>query len=80
MSPKKQSASKPSFEESMEQLETIVESMEGGDTPLDKLVEKFEAGTIHLKNCQSRLNEAELKIEKLKQTTGETSVESFEEN
>ena len=80
MSAKKQVGSKPSFEKSMDALEAIVESMESGDTPLDKLVEKFEAGTIHLKNCQTHLKEAELKIEKLKQTTAEISVESIEEN
>ena len=80
MSPKKQEEPKPSFEESLEQLETIVESMESGDTPLDELIEKFEAGTKHLKNCQTRLKDAELKIEKLKQTTAEISVEPFESN
>jgi exodeoxyribonuclease VII small subunit len=56
----------PSFEEALEQLETIVEAMESGDVPLADLLAKFEAGNKLLKVCESRLKEAELKIELLK--------------
>lgn len=50
----------------MEQLETIVEAMEAGDVPLADLLSKFEQGNKLLKVCESRLKEAEMKIELLK--------------
>ncbi len=68
----KQTQETPSFEEALEQLEGIIEAMEDGETPLADLVAKFEEGTKLLKYCQSKLNEAELKIEKLNVETGET--------
>jgi exodeoxyribonuclease VII small subunit len=56
----------PSFETALEQLETIVEAMEAGDVPLAELLAKFEQGNQLLKVCESRLKEAEMKIELLK--------------
>jgi len=73
--PKKQE--NPSFEEALERLESIIESMESGDTPLADLVAKFEEGSKLLKMCQGQLKEAELKIEKLNLKNG--VVEQFEE-
>lgn len=67
-----------SFEDALGRLESILESMESGDTPLADLVAKFEEGSNLLKVCQAKLKEAELKIEKLNITTGD--VESFEDD
>ena len=55
-----------SFEDALNQLETIVETMESGDVPLAELLAKFEAGNKLLKVCESRLKDAEMKIELLK--------------
>ncbi len=67
-----------SFEESLEQLEAIVAQMEDGDVPLAELLDQFEAGTKLLKVCEERLKQAELRIEKLKQTKdGKDDFESF---
>ncbi|MCC5022286.1 MAG: exodeoxyribonuclease VII small subunit [Candidatus Synoicihabitans palmerolidicus] len=72
-------AAEPSFEEALAQLETIVDAMEGGDVPLAELLAKFEAGTQLLKQCESRLQHAELKIEQLKQQKdGKVSFANFE--
>lgn len=49
----------------MGRLESLIEAMESGDTPLAELVEKFEEGTKLLKVCRDQLNRAELKIEQL---------------
>jgi exodeoxyribonuclease VII small subunit len=57
---------KLSFEAALSKLETIVESMETGEVPLADLLVKFEDGNRLLKHCESRLKEAELKIEQLK--------------
>lgn len=59
----------PAFEEALEKLETLVESMESGDIPLDSLVAKFEEGTKLLHHCRQRLGEAEQRIEQLRQTS-----------
>lgn len=67
-----------SFEEALKQLESIVETMEGGNVPLDELVAKFEKGTELLRHCQRKLGEAELKVEKLKQASPTLQTEEFE--
>ena len=55
----------PVFEDAIDRLEVIIESMETGDTPLDELIAKFEEGSTLLKACYEKLRTAELKIEKL---------------
>ena len=70
---------KLSFEAALGKLETIVESMESGEVPLAELLAKFEEGTKLLKVCESRLKDAELKIEQLKkQKDGSIVFEKFE--
>lgn len=66
------------FEQALEQLETIVDSMESGDTPLAELLVKFEEGTRLLKLCETRLKDAEMKIEVLKkQKNGAATLADF---
>ncbi len=60
-------AAKLSFEEALEKLESIVSAMESGDTPLAELLAQFEDGNRLLSVCESRLKDAEIKIEQLKQ-------------
>ena len=54
-----------SFEEALKKLEGIVESMESDELPLETLLARFEEGTRLAKICQSKLTEAELKIQQL---------------
>ncbi len=65
------------FEEALAKLETIVDSMENGNIALDALISQFEEGDLLLKYCNKRLNQAELKIEKLKENS-DNSFENFE--
>lgn len=69
---------KPSFETALAQLETIVEAMEAGDVPLAELLAKFEEGNKLLKVCESRLKDAELKIELLKKQKDGVAFTKFE--
>jgi len=69
---------KPSFESALTQLETIVEAMESGDVPLAELLAKFEEGNKLLKVCESRLKDAELKIELLKKQKEGVTFAKFE--
>lgn len=68
----------PDFEETLEHLESIVESMESGDIPLAELVSKFEEGNNLLMTCQKRLKDAELKIDKIKKSKNKLEIEIFD--
>ena len=65
------------FEEALEELESIIDSMESGEIPLRELVEKFERGNQLLALCQKRLKDAELRIEILKKDRDPPQVEEF---
>ena len=63
------------FEDALHRLENIVEAMESQDLPLETLLAKYEEGTKLAQYCQSRLNEAEVRIQELeKSAKGEMSV------
>ena len=65
---------KYSFEELMAYLEQLVSSMERGDMPLEKLLENYEKGSVMLKECRSRLDYFQKKIEVLRKDDGNTGV------
>jgi exodeoxyribonuclease VII small subunit len=63
------------FEEALEKLESIVEAMESAELPLESLLAKYEEGTRLARICQSKLAEAELKIQQLeKNAAGEMKL------
>ncbi len=53
------------FEDAIKRLESIVESMEGQDLPLETLLARYEEGSRLAVVCQDKLTEAELKIQQL---------------
>lgn len=63
------------FEEALKRLESIVESMEGDELPLETLLAKYEEGSRLSKVCQGKLQQAELKIQQLeKSPSGDLTV------
>jgi exodeoxyribonuclease VII small subunit len=66
-----------SFEDALAQLETIVDTMESGEVPLAELMARFEDGTKLLKLCETRLKDAELKIELLKKQSDAVAFAPF---
>jgi exodeoxyribonuclease VII small subunit len=60
-------ASSESFEDSVAQLESIVEEMESDDLPLEKLLVRYEDGAKLVKICGDKLKVAELKVEQLEE-------------
>ncbi|MBW1892217.1 MAG: exodeoxyribonuclease VII small subunit [Deltaproteobacteria bacterium] len=54
--------SKKTFEESMKQLEQIVDELESGNLPLEKALKKFEEGVKLSKACNKKLDEIEQKV------------------
>jgi exodeoxyribonuclease VII small subunit len=70
MTKKSTKTSKPladglSFEASLRRLESIVESLESGDVPLEKAMELYEEGIRLSKVCSEKLRAAELRLKKL---------------
>lgn len=53
---------KPSFEKAIADLEKIVKALESGDLPLEKALEKFEAGITLSRYCSEMLDEAEKRV------------------
>ena len=66
------------FEDALKDLEGIIENLETGEVPLNDLVDQYEQGTKLLKICHERLNEAELKIEKLREKSDQPLFENFD--
>ncbi|MCU7932292.1 MAG: exodeoxyribonuclease VII small subunit [Candidatus Thiodiazotropha sp. (ex Codakia rugifera)] len=52
----------PAFEEAMNELESLVESLEQGDQPLEESLKSFERGVTLTRICQTSLQEAEQKV------------------
>ncbi len=53
------------FEQSLGELENLVQSLESGDLTLDQALAAFEKGIRLTRECQQTLNDAEQKIETL---------------
>jgi len=58
------------FAEALKKLEKVVDDMEGGELPLETMLSRFAEGTRLVKVCQGKLEEAELKIQKLEKNAG----------
>jgi len=55
----------PSFEDALEELETIVERMEDGEPSLEESLKLFERGMDLTRRCQKALDDAEQRIQSL---------------
>ena len=51
------------FEDALRELEVIVESLEHGDVSLEDAIAAFERGTALKAHCQTKLEEARMKVE-----------------
>lgn len=56
-----------SFEDALRALEQVVRRLEGGDATLDESIELYERGEKLRAHCQSRLDAAQARIEKIVQ-------------
>tara|TARA_Y100000588_G_scaffold318999_1_gene348830 strand:+ start:157 stop:561 length:405 start_codon:yes stop_codon:yes gene_type:complete len=57
--------SEMSFEQALRELEGVVRRLESGDVPLDESITLYERGEELRKACQSRLDAAQARIEKI---------------
>ena len=67
-----------SFDKALAQLEKIVQDMEGGALPLEKMMEQFEEGMRLIALCSVKLNEVEKKIELMVKKDGKIVTAPFE--
>ena len=68
---------KNSFEENLQELESIVDRLESGEVDLEESVKLYEKGIEIKKICDERLKKVELQIKKIKQENNKTTKEKF---
>ncbi|HJH28343.1 MAG TPA: exodeoxyribonuclease VII small subunit [Methanosarcinaceae archaeon] len=65
------------FEQSLEELEILVDKLEHGQLTLDESLKTFENGMKLARVCTQKLTKAERRIEKLIEKNGELRKEPF---
>ena len=67
------------FEQAIEELETIINRLEEGDVPLDETIKLYEKGSELKDICEKILKSAEVKIQKINQKikTKEITIEDY---
>jgi exodeoxyribonuclease VII small subunit len=66
------------FEHSLDELEQLVERMEGGELSLDESLASFERGIGLYRHCQQALDKAELRVRLLLDPDAPDDAEPFE--
>lgn len=54
-----------SFEQALAELETIIRSLETGESALENSIDAYERGTSLRLHCEKKLRDAQMKIEKI---------------
>ena len=67
------------FEKSLDELEQLVARMEHGDLSLDDSLASFERGVALYRNCQSALEQAELRVKLLSDPQSPQDAEDFDD-
>ena len=67
----------PAFEQSLAELEQLVQRLEGGELPLDEALKTFERGIELTRHCQTALKAARQKVDILLKRSGQLEVEPF---
>jgi exodeoxyribonuclease VII small subunit len=66
-----------SFEDSLAELEQLVNRLERGDLSLEESLQAFERGVNLTRTCQKALHEAEQKVQILIEKSGSETLEPF---
>ena len=56
-----------SYEDALAELDRLVASMEGGQLPLDRLIQTYRRGAELLQVCRSRLDAVEAQVKVLEE-------------
>jgi exodeoxyribonuclease VII small subunit len=65
------------FEQSLAELESLVERMESGEMSLEDSLKEFEQGIKYTRDCQNALTKAEQKVQLLLQKNGQMEAQPF---
>lgn len=65
------------FERSLDELEQLVEKMEKGEQSLDESLAAYERGIALYRQCQTALEQAELRVKLLSDPNKPDSAEDF---
>ncbi|MFK4567128.1 exodeoxyribonuclease VII small subunit [Enterococcus sp. UD-01] len=76
----KEKAVEKTFEESLTELEQIVQRLERGDVPLEEALAAFQEGMALSKQCQDTLENAEKTLAKVMKNNEEVPFEESGEN
>lgn len=63
------------FEESLEQIRTLVDQLEGGELSLEDSIDKFREGSALLEHARKLINEAEMRVRVLSEEAAELEDE-----
>ncbi|TBU78730.1 exodeoxyribonuclease VII small subunit [Pseudomonas daroniae] len=66
------------FEQSLTDLQTLVERLENGELSLEESLSAFEQGIRLTRDCQASLTQAEQKVQILLERDGELEAAPFE--
>lgn len=66
------------FEQSLSELQALVERLESGELPLEESLSAFEQGIRLTRDCQSALTQVEQKVQILLERDGELEEAPFE--
>lgn len=53
------------FEQAMQELESIVRKLEGGQVTLEVAINSYERGSALKKHCEAKLQDAKMRVEKI---------------
>ncbi|MBU8907735.1 exodeoxyribonuclease VII small subunit [Desertibacillus haloalkaliphilus] len=67
------------FEQAIEQLESVVEKLEQGDVPLEEAISMFQEGMSLSKICHDKLASVEKQMDQILNEDGEIEITSFQE-
>ena len=66
------------FEQSLAELQQLVERLESGELSLEESLSSFEQGVALTRDCQQALTQAEQKVQQLVEKNGELTTEPFD--
>ena len=64
-----------SFEKALEELESITENFEDGESTLENAVNLYNRGVVLKKHCEKKLKEAKKKIDEVKDNNVSSTIE-----
>lgn len=67
-----------SFEQALAELEQIVARLESGQAPLEDSIRMYERGAVLKRHCETRLEAARLRVEKIVMGAGGPSAQPAE--